>query len=89
MQTNYKNGDGGCKKKIPLETKINASSCPCRINEAPTTGFERDVGTRTTHHIMYPESAKDLDNTTNLVLIPFKTLDLEWMISALTTGTIK
>lgn len=76
-------------KKISLETKISAFSCPCRINEAPTTGFESDVGTRTTHHIMYPESAKDLDNTTNLVLIPFKTLDLEWIISALTTGTIK
>lgn len=38
---------------------------------------------------MYPESAIDLDNNTSLVLIPFKTLDLQWIISALTTGTIK
>lgn len=60
-----------------------------RMNQAPTSGFEEDVGTRTTHHVMYPESAKDLDNGTSLVLIPFKTLDLQWVISALTTGTIK
>lgn len=60
-----------------------------RMNQAPTTGFEEDVGSKTTHHIMYPESAIDLDNTTSLVLIPYKTLDLQWMISALTTGTIK
>ncbi|TMS18132.1 CMP-N-acetylneuraminate-beta-galactosamide-alpha-2, 3-sialyltransferase 1 [Larimichthys crocea] len=59
------------------------------MNQAPTTGFEEDVGARTTHHVMYPESAIDLDNTTSLVLIPFKTLDLQWIISALTTGTIK
>lgn len=59
------------------------------MNHAQTTGFEKDVGTRTTHHVMYPESAQDLDNGTSLVLIPFKTLDLQWIISALTTGTIK
>lgn len=60
-----------------------------RMNEAPTTGFEEDVGARTTHHFMYPESARDLDSATSLVLITFKTLDLQWIISALTTGTIK
>ncbi|KAG7245232.1 hypothetical protein INR49_023804 [Caranx melampygus] len=59
------------------------------MNQAPTSGFEEDVGARTTHHVMYPESAIDLDNNTSLVLIPFKTLDLQWIISALTTGTIK
>lgn len=67
----------------------NLLLCPCRMNQAPTTGFEEDVGAKTTHHVMYPESAIDLDNTTSLVLIPFKTLDLQWIISALTTGTIK
>lgn len=59
------------------------------MNQAPRSGFEEDVGTKTTHHLMYPESATDLDNTTHLVLIPFKTLDLQWIVSALTTGTIK
>lgn len=59
------------------------------MNQALTDGFEEDVGARTTHHVMYPESARNLDNDTSLVLIPFKTLDLQWVISALTTGTIK
>jgi len=71
------------------ETKVFLFVCPCRMNQAPTSGFEEDVGARTTHHVMYPESAIDLDNATSLVLIPFKTLDLQWIISALTTGTIK
>lgn len=60
-----------------------------RINQAPTRGFEKDVGYRTTHHVMYPESAIDLSNdSTSLLLVPFKTLDLQWIISALSTGQI-
>ncbi|XP_072226218.1 CMP-N-acetylneuraminate-beta-galactosamide-alpha-2,3-sialyltransferase 1-like [Leuresthes tenuis] len=57
-----------------------------RMNHAHIKGFEADVGNRTTHRIMYPESAVDLDNTTHLVLLPFKILDLEWLIKAFTTG---
>ncbi|KAF3707728.1 CMP-N-acetylneuraminate-beta-galactosamide-alpha-2,3-sialyltransferase 1 [Channa argus] len=57
-----------------------------RINAGQTKGYETDVGNKTTHRIMYPESATDLDNTTHLVLFPFKIQDLEWLISALTTG---
>ncbi|TRY65703.1 hypothetical protein DNTS_005552, partial [Danionella cerebrum] len=51
-------------------------------------GFEQDVGFKTTHRIMYPESAVDVDNMTHLVLIPFKTLDLQWLISVFTTQHI-
>ncbi|KAG9355469.1 hypothetical protein JZ751_000307 [Albula glossodonta] len=68
---------------------IDSSEFIIRMNHAPTFGFEEDVGRKTTHHVMYPESAKNLQNTTSLVLIPFKTLDLQWIISALTTGSIK
>ena len=57
-----------------------------RMNHGSTTGYETDVGKRTTHRIMYPESAMDLDNTTHLVLVPFKIQDLDWLIKALTTG---
>ncbi|KAK2830082.1 hypothetical protein Q5P01_018013 [Channa striata] len=57
-----------------------------RINHGQTKGYEADVGKRTTHRIMYPESATDLDNTTRLVLFPFKIQDLEWLIKAMTTG---
>uniref|UniRef100_A0A3Q2CX78 CMP-N-acetylneuraminate-beta-galactosamide-alpha-2,3-sialyltransferase 1-like n=1 Tax=Cyprinodon variegatus TaxID=28743 RepID=A0A3Q2CX78_CYPVA len=57
-----------------------------RMNAGPTKGYEKDVGTRTTHHVMYPESAVDLDNSTHLVVFAFKIQDLEWSTKALTTG---
>ncbi|KAM9340294.1 CMP-N-acetylneuraminate-beta-galactosamide-alpha-2,3-sialyltransferase 1-like [Symphorus nematophorus] len=57
-----------------------------RINSGPTKGYEADVGTRTTHRVMYPESAVDLDNSTHLVLVPFKMQDLNWLLEAFTTG---
>ncbi|XP_065141769.1 CMP-N-acetylneuraminate-beta-galactosamide-alpha-2,3-sialyltransferase 2-like [Paramisgurnus dabryanus] len=59
-----------------------------RINKGPTKGYERDVGSKTTHRILYPESAMDLDNSTHLVLFPFKILDLQWLISSFTTKHI-
>lgn len=60
-----------------------------RINQAPTVGFEADVGSRTTHHFMYPESAKNLPANVSFVLVPFKALDLLWIASALSTGQIR
>jgi len=59
------------------------------MNQAPTVGFEGDVGSRTTHHFMYPESAKNLPANVSFVLVPFKTLDLLWIASALSTGQIR
>ncbi|XP_030643622.1 protein NLRC5-like [Chanos chanos] len=59
------------------------------INGGPTNGFEKDVRTKTTHCVIYPESAVDVENSTHLVLAPFKTLDLQWLISAFTTKDIK
>ncbi len=32
------------------------------MNKAPVQGYEKDVGSRATHRIMYPESATHLDN---------------------------
>ncbi|XP_052440824.1 CMP-N-acetylneuraminate-beta-galactosamide-alpha-2,3-sialyltransferase 1 [Carassius gibelio] len=59
-----------------------------RMNKGPTEGYEKDVGSKTTHRIVYPESAMDLDNSTHLVLLPFKILDIQWLISAFTTNHI-
>uniref|UniRef100_A0A667XYV4 CMP-N-acetylneuraminate-beta-galactosamide-alpha-2,3-sialyltransferase 1 n=1 Tax=Myripristis murdjan TaxID=586833 RepID=A0A667XYV4_9TELE len=66
---------------------IDSHDIIIRINRGPTQGYETDVGARTTHRVMYPESAMDLGNTTHLVLFPFKTMDLRWLVSVLTTGT--
>lgn len=61
---------------------------PSRMNKAPTMGFEVDVGSKTTHHLVYPESFRELGENVSMVLVPFKTTDLQWVISATTTGTI-
>ncbi|RXN17020.1 CMP-N-acetylneuraminate-beta-galactosamide-alpha-2,3-sialyltransferase 1-like protein [Labeo rohita] len=81
-------GNSGNLRESRYGSYIDSSDFVIRMNQAPTQGFEKDVGYKTTHHLMYPESATDLENSTSLILIPFKTLDLEWIISALTTGTI-
>ncbi|XP_056274803.1 CMP-N-acetylneuraminate-beta-galactosamide-alpha-2,3-sialyltransferase 1-like [Pseudoliparis swirei] len=81
-------GNSGNLKGAHYGGLIDSCDLVIRMNQAPTAGYEEDVGARTTHHVMYPESAVDLDNGTSLVLVPFKTLDLQWIISALTTGTI-
>ncbi|CAL8389305.1 unnamed protein product [Arctogadus glacialis] len=60
-----------------------------RFNTARTVGYEGDVGSKTTLHIMYPESAVDLDDHTHLILFPFKIRDLEWLVSAFTTKSVK
>ncbi|KAL1255099.1 hypothetical protein QQF64_013160 [Cirrhinus molitorella] len=59
-----------------------------RINKGLTEGYEKDVGSKTTHRIVYPESAMDLDSSTHLMLLPFKVLDIQWLISAFTTKNI-
>ncbi|XP_062414531.1 CMP-N-acetylneuraminate-beta-galactosamide-alpha-2,3-sialyltransferase 1-like [Pungitius pungitius] len=54
-----------------------------RINKGQTKGFEADVGNRTTHRVMYPASASQLDNTTHPVLFAFKIWDLGWITRVL------
>uniref|UniRef100_A0A3Q4I9F6 ST3 beta-galactoside alpha-2,3-sialyltransferase 1 n=1 Tax=Neolamprologus brichardi TaxID=32507 RepID=A0A3Q4I9F6_NEOBR len=56
------------------------------LNRGRTKGFERDVGTKTTYHVMYPESATRLDNTTHLLFFPFKTPDFLWLLKSLIPG---
>ncbi|TSR63309.1 CMP-N-acetylneuraminate-beta-galactosamide-alpha-2,3-sialyltransferase 1 [Bagarius yarrelli] len=67
---------------------IDAHDFIFRMNQGPTVGYERDVGSKTTHRCMYPESALDLDNSTHLILLPFKVLDMEWLISIFTNKNI-
>ncbi|CAN9504106.1 unnamed protein product [Ophioblennius macclurei] len=65
---------------------IDSKDVVIRMNFGPIKGYEEDTGTKTTHRALYPESASDLDSTTHLVLFPFKLLDLQWLIKALSTG---
>ncbi|XP_051519241.1 CMP-N-acetylneuraminate-beta-galactosamide-alpha-2,3-sialyltransferase 1-like [Myxocyprinus asiaticus] len=81
-------GNSGNLKNSHYGPLIDAHDLVIRVNKGPTEGFERDVGSKTTHRIIYPESAVDMDNSTHLVLIPFKTVDLQWIISVFTSKHI-
>ncbi|AAF18019.1 gp138L [Rabbit fibroma virus] len=63
-----------------------------RLNDAPIRTFERDVGTKTTIRMFYPESAqtnpvKDNNNTTLFVMVPFKSDDLYWLYNVIVNNT--
>ncbi|XP_053322687.1 CMP-N-acetylneuraminate-beta-galactosamide-alpha-2,3-sialyltransferase 1 [Spea bombifrons] len=81
-------GNSGNLKNSLYGPDIDRHDFIFRMNHAPTAKFENDVGSRTTHHFLYPESVKELQENVSMVLIPFKTLDLQWIVSALTNGSI-
>ncbi|XP_063816246.1 CMP-N-acetylneuraminate-beta-galactosamide-alpha-2,3-sialyltransferase 2-like [Pseudophryne corroboree] len=82
-------GNSGNLKGLRHGENIDSHNFIFRMNGARTSGFEADVGSRTTHHFMYPESAVHLPHGVHLVLIPFKLKDLKWITSAFSTGEIK
>uniref|UniRef100_A0A3Q3WJD0 CMP-N-acetylneuraminate-beta-galactosamide-alpha-2,3-sialyltransferase 2 n=1 Tax=Mola mola TaxID=94237 RepID=A0A3Q3WJD0_MOLML len=82
-------GNSGRLRQSGNGKTIDSHDSVIRMNKAVTRGFERDVGNRTTHHLLYPESAVDVDHGVSLVLLPFKLRDLEWLSSALSTGKVK
>uniref|UniRef100_UPI0037E73DA7 CMP-N-acetylneuraminate-beta-galactosamide- alpha-2,3-sialyltransferase 1-like n=1 Tax=Semicossyphus pulcher TaxID=241346 RepID=UPI0037E73DA7 len=75
-------GNSGNLKGSYYGPLIDFHDIVIRMNRGRTKGYEKDVGTKTTHHVMYPESAIYLDNTTHLVLFSFKIRDLEWLLNA-------
>ncbi|XP_069847549.1 CMP-N-acetylneuraminate-beta-galactosamide-alpha-2,3-sialyltransferase 1 [Dipodomys merriami] len=81
-------GNSGNLRESFYGAEIDSHDFVLRMNKAPTMGFEADVGSKTTHHLVYPESFRELGENVSMVLVPFKTTDLQWVISATTTGTI-
>uniref|UniRef100_A0A8D1TBW3 beta-D-galactosyl-(1->3)-N-acetyl-beta-D-galactosaminide alpha-2,3-sialyltransferase n=1 Tax=Sus scrofa TaxID=9823 RepID=A0A8D1TBW3_PIG len=81
-------GNSGNLKESYYGPQIDSHDFVLRMNKAPTEGFEADVGSKTTHHFVYPESFRELAQEVSMILVPFKTTDLEWVVSATTTGTI-
>ncbi|XP_029287070.1 ST3 beta-galactoside alpha-2,3-sialyltransferase 8 [Cottoperca gobio] len=82
-------GNSGNLRRSGNGNRIDSHGSVIRMNKALTRGFEKDVGNRTTHHFLYPESAVDVERGVSLVLLPFKLRDLEWLTSALSTGEVK
>ncbi|XP_018080107.1 ST3 beta-galactoside alpha-2,3-sialyltransferase 4 L homeolog isoform X2 [Xenopus laevis] len=77
-------GNGHHLKNSSLGETINKYDVVIRLNNAPVHKYEKDVGSKTTMRLFYPESADfdpQLDNNpdTLLVLVPFKQLDIQWM----------
>ncbi|XP_065327145.1 CMP-N-acetylneuraminate-beta-galactosamide-alpha-2,3-sialyltransferase 1-like [Pelmatolapia mariae] len=79
-------GNSGNLRRSHYGPLIDLHEVVIRMNTGITRGFEKDVGNKTTHRVMYPESAVDLDDNTHFVLFPFKIQDFEWLIKASTTG---
>uniref|UniRef100_A0A8C8YRM4 CMP-N-acetylneuraminate-beta-galactosamide-alpha-2,3-sialyltransferase 1 n=1 Tax=Prolemur simus TaxID=1328070 RepID=A0A8C8YRM4_PROSS len=73
-------GNSGNLKESSYGPEIDSHDFVLRMNRAPTAGFEADVGSKTTHHLVYPESFRELGENVSMVLVPFKTLDLEWVV---------
>lgn len=54
-----------------------------RLNEAPVAGFEKDVGSKTTMRITYPEGAiqkpERYEKSSLFVFSAFKPMDFKWL----------
>ncbi len=54
-----------------------------RLNEAPVAGFEKDIGSKTTMRITYPEGAiqkpERYEKSSLFVLSAFKHMDFKWL----------
>lgn len=76
-------GNGGIIKKTSLGKTIDDHDVVIRLNDAPTKGYEVDVGSRTTLRMAYPESSfqtsRLYDDHWLYVMIVFKPSDLEWI----------
>ncbi|XP_035678997.1 CMP-N-acetylneuraminate-beta-galactosamide-alpha-2,3-sialyltransferase 2-like [Branchiostoma floridae] len=81
-------GNSGNLRQSNYGEEIDGYDLILRLNGAPTKGWEKDVGHRTTHHFMYPESSIDLPDDVSFVLVNFKPLDVKWMKTAVTDGSI-
>lgn len=81
-------GNGGILHGSHLGSHIDQYDIIIRLNNAPVPGFERDAGSRTTIRLIYPEgaphSAEQYKKTSMVVLVVFKNLDLDWLISVIT-----
>ncbi|XP_038572866.1 CMP-N-acetylneuraminate-beta-1,4-galactoside alpha-2,3-sialyltransferase-like isoform X3 [Micropterus salmoides] len=76
-------GNGGILTNKSLGQRIDEVDVVVRLNEAPVKGFEKDVGSKTTIRITYPEGAiqktERYETKSLFVLSAFKALDFKWL----------
>uniref|UniRef100_A0A4W3GX01 ST3 beta-galactoside alpha-2,3-sialyltransferase 4 n=1 Tax=Callorhinchus milii TaxID=7868 RepID=A0A4W3GX01_CALMI len=81
-------GNGYNLKNSSLGDVIDKYDIVFRLNDAPVRGYEKDVGSKTTIRLFYPESAvvdPSIENTpdTLLVFLLFKPADARWLMETL------
>ncbi|XP_038620259.1 CMP-N-acetylneuraminate-beta-galactosamide-alpha-2,3-sialyltransferase 4-like, partial [Tachyglossus aculeatus] len=76
-------GNGNRLIDSHLGDAIDQYDVVLRLNNAPVYGYKRDVGSKTTMRLFYPESAyfhpRENNADTLLVLVPFKAADFQWV----------
>ncbi|KAM9325642.1 CMP-N-acetylneuraminate-beta-1,4-galactoside alpha-2,3-sialyltransferase isoform 3-T3 [Gastrophryne carolinensis] len=76
-------GNGGVLANKCLGSKIDEYDVVVRLNSAPIKGFEKDVGSKTTLRITYPEGAiqklEQYEKDSLFVLAGFKWQDFKWL----------
>uniref|UniRef100_UPI0037E8F029 ST3 beta-galactoside alpha-2,3-sialyltransferase 3a isoform X2 n=1 Tax=Semicossyphus pulcher TaxID=241346 RepID=UPI0037E8F029 len=76
-------GNGGILVNKSLGQRIDEFDVVIRLNEAPVKGFEKDVGSKTTMRITYPEGAiqrmERYEAQSLFVLSAFKAQDFNWL----------
>ncbi|XP_038052056.1 CMP-N-acetylneuraminate-beta-galactosamide-alpha-2,3-sialyltransferase 1-like isoform X2 [Patiria miniata] len=82
-------GNSGNLRNSKYGKLIDSHHRIIRVNYAPIKGYEEDVGTRETHRLAYPVTYTEVQKGAHFVLVPFGAKDIDWLISALTNGTIK
>uniref|UniRef100_A0A8C5EX39 ST3 beta-galactoside alpha-2,3-sialyltransferase 1 n=1 Tax=Gouania willdenowi TaxID=441366 RepID=A0A8C5EX39_GOUWI len=77
-------GNSGHLNGSRFGSLIDSHDYVIRMNRGRTKTYEADVGTKTTHHAMYPESFIKLEqNTTHFLFFPFKQTDFDWLFKKL------
>ncbi|XP_040216853.1 CMP-N-acetylneuraminate-beta-1,4-galactoside alpha-2,3-sialyltransferase isoform X2 [Rana temporaria] len=76
-------GNGGVLANKSLGSKIDEYEVVVRLNSAPVKGFVKDVGSKTTLRITYPEGAiqklEQYEKDSLFVLTGFKWQDFKWL----------
>ncbi|XP_036409915.1 CMP-N-acetylneuraminate-beta-1,4-galactoside alpha-2,3-sialyltransferase-like [Megalops cyprinoides] len=76
-------GNGGILANKSLGSRIDEYDVVVRLNEAPVSGFGKDVGTKTTIRITYPEGAiqkpERYEKDSLFVFSAFKPQDFKWL----------
>ncbi|XP_069498507.1 CMP-N-acetylneuraminate-beta-1,4-galactoside alpha-2,3-sialyltransferase isoform X1 [Ambystoma mexicanum] len=76
-------GNGGVLANKSLGAKIDEYEVVIRLNSAPVKGYEKDVGSKTTLRITYPEGAmqkqEQYEKDSLFVMAGFKWQDFKWL----------